>query len=127
MATSKRLLIVDDNDEILSNFNEFFSSMGYEVRTADDGFSALKLLRSNPHDFNCLITDLVMPHISGVGLISIVKKEYPHLKTIAMSGFSQPCELATEAAADVVLPKPVDLFNMEKKITTLLEVNTDTK
>ena len=125
MAASKRLLIVDDNNEVLNNFHEFFSSMGYDVKTADDGFNALKLLRSNSHNFNCLITDLVMPNISGIGLISIVKKEYPHLKIIAMSGFSKPCELALEVAADAVLPKPVDLFNMEKKVTTLLEVNTD--
>ena len=72
MANPTRLLIVDDNEDILSTFYEFFNSMGYEVKTAVDGFAALKVLRDKPDFFDCLITDLVMPNISGVGLISIV-------------------------------------------------------
>lgn len=122
MADPIRLLIVDDNEDILSTFSEFFNSMGYNVKTAVDGFVALKLLREKAHDFDCLITDLVMPNISGVGLISIVKKEYPDLKIIAMTGYGdQPGALASEARADVVLFKPVDLFKIEEKIIALLD------
>jgi len=122
MAAPIRLLIVDDNEDILSTFFEFFNSMGYEVKTAVDGLAALKLLREKSHEFDCLITDLVMPNISGVGLISIVKKEYPDLKIIAMTGYGdQPGALASEARADVVLFKPVDLFKIEEKITGLLD------
>ena len=121
MADPVRLLIVDDNDDILSTFYEFFNSLGYEVKTAVDGFAALKILRDKPNFFNCLITDLVMPNISGVGLISIVKNEFPDLKTIAMTGYGdQPGALASEAKADVVLFKPVDLFTIEQKVTQVL-------
>ena len=122
MANPKRLLIVDDNEDILSTFYEFFNSLGYEVKTAVDGFAALKVLRDKPNFFDCLITDLVMPNISGVGLISIVKKEYPTLKIIAMTGFGdQPGALASEAAADLVLFKPIDLFKIEEKVSDLLD------
>lgn len=121
MAEPNRLLIVDDNEDILSTFYEFFNSMGYEVKTAVDGFAALKLLRDKSNFFDCLITDLVMPNISGVGLISIVKKEYPHLKIIAMTGYGdQPGALASEAEADVVLFKPIDLFKIEKMASELI-------
>jgi len=114
MADPNRLLIVDDNEDILSTFYEFFNSMGYEVKTAVDGFAALKLMKDKSNFFDCLITDLVMPNISGVGLISIVKKEYPHLKIIAMTGYGdQPGALASEAEADIVLFKPIDLFKIE--------------
>ena len=44
MKKAYRLLIVDDSEELIDSFNEFFSSMGYEVVTARDGFSALKLI-----------------------------------------------------------------------------------
>ncbi|WP_022668579.1 response regulator [Desulfospira joergensenii] len=116
-----RLLIVDDNEDILSTFYEFFNSMGYEVKTAVDGFAALKILKDKSHIFHCLITDLVMPNISGVGLISIVKKEYPHIKIIAMTGYGdQPGALASEAEADLVLFKPIDLFKIEEKVSALL-------
>ena len=122
MADPKRLLIVDDNEDILSTFYEFFNSLGYEVKTAIDGFAALKVLRDKPGYFDCLITDLVMPNISGVGLISIVKKEYPKLKIIAMTGYGdQPGALASEAEADMVLFKPIDLFKIEEKVTALLD------
>jgi DNA-binding NtrC family response regulator len=121
MANPVKLLIVDDNEDILSTFYEFFNSLGYEVKTAVDGFAALKLLRDKNSVFDCLITDLVMPNISGVGLISIVKKEYPHLKIIAMTGYGdQPGALASEAEADVVLFKPIDLFKIENTVSELL-------
>ncbi|MFH2058045.1 MAG: response regulator [Pseudomonadota bacterium] len=121
MVDPTRLLIVDDNEDILSTFYEFFNSMGYEVKTAIDGFAALKVLRDKSNFFDCLITDLVMPNISGIGLISIVKKEYPHLKIIAMTGYGdQPGALASEAHADVVLFKPIDLFKIENTVSELL-------
>ena len=120
MADPNRLLIVDDNEDILSTFYEFFNSMGYEVKTAVDGFAALKLMKDKSNFFDCLITDLVMPNISGVGLISIVKKEYPHLKIIAMTGYGdQPGALASEAEADIVLFKPIDLFKIENTVSEL--------
>ncbi|MEH0020043.1 MAG: response regulator [Desulfobacter sp.] len=126
MADPKRLLIVDDNEDILSTFYEFFNSLGYEVKTAVDGFAALKVLRDKPDYFDCLITDLVMPNISGVGLISIVKKEHPGLKIIAMTGYGdQPGALASEAEADLVLFKPIDLFKIEEKVSHLLEQSSE--
>ncbi len=126
MTNPIRLLIVDDNEDILSTFYEFFNSMGYEVKTAVDGLVALKLLRDEALFFDCLITDLVMPNISGVGLISIVKKEFPHLKIIAITGFGdQPGALASEAQADIVLFKPIDLFKIEDKVASLLCNNND--
>ncbi|MCG8563651.1 MAG: response regulator [Desulfobacterales bacterium] len=121
MANPKRLLVVDDSEEILISFNEFLITKGYEVETAVDGFAALKILRDSSNHFDCLITDLVMPNISGVGLISIVKKEYPDLKIIAMTGYGNPpSELASEAAADIVLQKPIDLYTIEEQIVDLL-------
>jgi DNA-binding NtrC family response regulator len=69
-----------------------------------------------------------MPNISGVGLISIVKKEYPHLKIIAMTGYGdQPGALASEAEADVVLFKPIDLFKIENTVAELINQAKDKK
>jgi len=121
MANPARLLIVDDNEDILSIFYEFFNSLGYEVKTAADGFDALKILRDKPDYFLCLITDLVMPNITGMGLISIVKNEFPDIKTIAMTGYGDhPGGLASEARADIVIFKPVDLFKLERNVAELL-------
>ena len=126
MTELNRLLIVDDNKEILSTFYEFFNSMNYEVKTAVDGLAALKILKAKPNNFDCLITDLVMPNISGVGLITIVKKEYPDMKIIAMTGYGdKPGSLASEAEADIVLFKPIDLFKIENTVSQLLKKDND--
>ena len=117
MADSNKILIVDDDEDILSTFYEFFNSLGYEVKTAEDGLEALKLLKDKSNFFDCLITDLVMPNISGVGLISIVKKEYPDLKIIAMTGYGdQPGALASEAKADFVRKFAICQINKIVKI-----------
>ncbi|THB79684.1 MAG: response regulator [Desulfobacteraceae bacterium] len=127
MTDPVRILVVDDNEDILSTFYEFFSSMGYTVKTAVDGFVALKLLRDKANSFDALITDLVMPNISGVGLISIVKKEYPDIKIIAITGYGdKPGALASEAEADMVLFKPIDLFKIEAKVAELLNLESRT-
>lgn len=121
MKKHPRLLIVDDNESILSTFYEFFSSMDYSVKTAVDGLEALKLLKQDKLGFQVLITDLVMPNISGVGLISIVKQQYPDVKIIAMTGWGDhPGALASEADADIVLHKPVNLFKIEEMLVDLL-------
>ena len=125
MKKAYRLLIVDDSEELIDAFNEFFSSMGYEVVTARDGFSALKLIRETSRKIDLVITDLVMPNISGVGLISIIKKEYPGLLTIAMTGYGDhPGALASEAEADRIFYKPLNLFEIEKDLSALLENQT---
>jgi DNA-binding NtrC family response regulator len=83
-------------------------------------------MKDKSNFFDCLITDLVMPNISGVGLISIVKKEYPHLKIIAMTGYGdQPGALASEAEADIVLFKPIDLFKIENTVSELINQAKD--
>ncbi|MFO7753106.1 MAG: response regulator [Desulfobacteraceae bacterium] len=125
MKKAYRLLIVDDSEELIDAFNEFFSSMGYEVVTARDGFAALKLVRETTKKIDLIITDLVMPNISGVGLISIIKKEYPGLATVAMTGYGDhPGALASEAEADLIFYKPLNLYDIEKEISVLLEKQT---
>jgi DNA-binding NtrC family response regulator len=69
-----------------------------------------------------VITDLVMPYISGVGVISIIKKKYPGTPVIAITGWGEhPGALATEAEADLVLDKPFELPDLDNHVKELLE------
>lgn len=121
MSQPYRLLIVEDNEDILFSFNDFFSSLDYSVETATNGLDAVKILKNDSKGFDALITDLVMPHISGVGLIAITKRQYPDMRIIAITGWGDhPGALASEADADIVLYKPVDLFKIEALLTDLL-------
>ena len=122
MPTQHRLLIIDDNEEILASLKTFLSKKGCEVVAASNGLDALKLYEAAYDNFDLVITDLVMPNIGGVALISIFKKRTPDLPVIAVTGFGeQPESLAREAKADVVLEKPFKLEDLENIVRELIE------
>lgn len=122
MAKPYRLLIVDDDEDILNSFKEFFTAFPkYDVKVATNGLDALKILKQSQSKFDALITDLVMPNISGVGLITITRKMSPETRIIAITGWgNHPGALASEADADMVLNKPINLFEIERIMMTLL-------
>jgi DNA-binding NtrC family response regulator len=91
------------------------------VYTAPDGMEGLKLFETEDEGFDLVITDLVMPYISGVGVISIIKKKYPGIPVIAITGWGEhPGALATEAHADIVLEKPIELPELDKLVAEFL-------
>ena len=79
-----RVLIVDDEPLVLDTTAAVVRSLGFSVRTADDGFTALRLLREVLPDI--ILADLRMPNMSGFELLSIVRRRFPHIPTIAISG-----------------------------------------
>ncbi len=116
-----KLLIIDDNKEILNALYDFLSKRKYDVVSASDGLDGLKLIETEKQGFDLVITDLVMPNISGVGLISIIKKKFPDTPVIAITGWGEhPEALATEAQADRVLEKPFELSELDTLIRELL-------
>lgn len=121
MDKPSKFLIIDDDEETLSTLKYFLSTKRYEVFSASDGLEGLKLLETEEQGFDLVITDLVMPNISGVGLITIIKEKFPSLPVIAVTGWGgHPEELASEAQADQVLKKPFRLSELDRLIKDLL-------
>ena len=86
----------------------------------------LKYLEKEEQGFDVVITDLIMPDISGVALISIIKKRFPDTLVIAITGWGEhPEALATEAEADHVMEKPFELSKLEKSLKKLLSSKKD--
>jgi CheY-like chemotaxis protein len=102
-----RVLIADDNDTFLSTMAVRLKTAGYEVRTARDGFEALVVMREGGVP-DLLISDLNMPHMSGFELLAVVRKRFPAIGVIAVSG---DYSLANDASilADAFLDKGEDL------------------
>jgi CheY-like chemotaxis protein len=116
-----RILVIDDNEEILVSLKNFLTKKGYVVVSASNGLDALKLFEAATVVFDLVITDLVMPNISGVGITAIIKKQNPAMPVIAITGYGeQPEALAREAHADLVLEKPFKLDKLEGHISSLL-------
>lgn len=114
-----RVLVVDDDPTVLQVSSEVFKAQGYEVRTAADGFHALVELRRSMPDV--IVSDLKMPNMSGFELLSVVRRRFPHIPVIAISG-EFIGESPTGFLADAFFAKgqypPEDLF---RKITELIE------
>ena len=79
-----RVLIVEDDPIVLETTAAIVRSFGFTVRKAEDGFVALQILREVLPDL--IITDLRMPGMSGFELLSIIRRRFPHIPTIAISG-----------------------------------------
>ena len=121
MVQSLKLLLIDDDEPVLSNLCYFLRDKKYDVTTASDGFEGLKLFENDQQGFDLVITDIVMPKISGIGLISILKKKYPDTPVIVITGWGEyPEAFATESQADKVLSKPFGLTELEDAINELI-------
>ena len=121
MDKSYKLLIIDDNEETLKMLHAFFGKKNYEVASSLSGLDGLKLFESDKKGFDLVITDLVMPNISGVAVISIIKKKNPATPVIAITGWGEhPESLASEANADLILSKPLQFDELEVFVVDLL-------
>lgn len=78
------ILVVDDEEQIRRMLREMLEREGFRVEEAPDGKFAAARYREAPSDL--IITDLIMPEQEGLGLIVELRKDFPDLKIIAMSG-----------------------------------------
>jgi CheY-like chemotaxis protein len=98
-----RMLIVDDDAVFCEIADELFSSLGYTVRCADDGFEALAIMKQALPDI--IICDLNLPKMSGFELLSIIRRRFPQIPVIAMSGEYVGTDLPAGVIADAYLQK----------------------
>lgn len=115
----KTILVIEDDLDVLSMLIKHLKYLGYEVVIATDGMEGLKRIDSGGYDL--VITDIVMPFVSGVGVVTALKSKYPHIPVIAITGYGkEPESAAMEKKADLVLAKPVKMVDLKKHIADLL-------
>src|SRR5581483_375994 len=98
-----RILVVDDEPSIRNCAGDILESEGYEVLTVADGLDGLQALSKSLPDV--IISDLNMPRMSGFEFLAIVRKRFPHIATIAMSGEYITGKHPTGILADAFLQK----------------------
>ena len=120
MENKPSILIIDDSKETVDGLEAFFSEK-HEVATAYNGLDGIKEFDKSDGCVNLVLTDLVMPEISGIGVITVIKKKSPKLPIIAMTGWGEhPGALARDAKADLVLNKPFELEELDRHVEQLL-------
>lgn len=109
---SKKVLIVDDEEDIRSYLDSLLSDNGYQTELAEDGEDGFRRLTDSPPDI--IILDIIMPNQSGVGLYRKLKKSetYKDIPVLVLTGYSGYKEFFSRDYH--TLPKP-QMF-MEKPI-----------
>jgi CheY-like chemotaxis protein len=111
MSTQKAdLLIVEDDVSTRNSLSVILAESGYNVRATADGFSALVELRSVIPDI--LLSDLNMPGMSGFELLSVVRRRFPAIQVIAMSGSFSGDGVPPGVAADAFYEKGTNLGSL---------------
>jgi CheY-like chemotaxis protein len=116
----KSILIVEDNPNMSSLLEEMLQVFDYKSVRADSGQEALKKLEQEK--FAMVITDIKMPHMSGLELLKNIKEKTPQLPVVLISGYSIK-EFSSDPKhpkPDGFLSKPFLMSDIEKLLNTLL-------
>src|SRR5581483_7500389 len=115
-----RVLLVDDEPSVRQMGSALLKSQGYEVLSAEDGFEGLAALKQSLPDI--IISDLRMPNMNGFEFLSVVRRRFPNIPVIAISGEFSGLSVPESVLADAFFSKgeyqPPQLF---EKILELLQ------
>jgi CheY-like chemotaxis protein len=120
MDNGKRILIVDDSDELTHVIAEFLNMFGYHVYTAHDGIDALRFMETETMDV--VVSDIHMPRMDGYTLMTEIKAKYPQTPIILITGFSvsEAQKLAFEKGANAFVAKPFHLKDLKGVIESVM-------
>ncbi|HNX90696.1 MAG TPA: response regulator [Candidatus Omnitrophota bacterium] len=111
------ILVVDDEKNIQETLSRHFRFLGYDVDTVDNGSLALDALAKKRYEV--VITDISMPVMDGIQLLRAIRKEYPMVHCIIMTGYVTMENILScmRLGADTCIYKPFeDLKEMEEAV-----------
>jgi PAS domain S-box-containing protein len=105
----ERVLLVDDEESLVAATAEVLSRLGYEPVSFSDSRAALAAFEAAPGRFDVVLTDEVMPGLTGTGLANVVRRRRPDLPIVLVSGYSGPLltQQALAAGVSELLTKPL--------------------
>lgn len=117
------VLLVDDEASVREVARELLSSLGCQVFEAGDGESALELFREQSNTIELLISDMVMPKMSGLELLQRARQLKPQLAAVLMSGYDKNHLLETAPLPERsrLLSKPFSLDHLKQTILSLMD------
>ncbi len=115
----KKILVIDDEEDLLVIFSKYLTGHGLEVTTADNGEEGLRHARRG--EFDIFLVDYVMPGLSGTALIRKLRAAAPRARIVVISGKRLPEDLAGElgGVVDDFLRKPLELLQLGERLSRL--------
>jgi two-component system cell cycle sensor histidine kinase/response regulator CckA len=117
------VLLVDDEKDIREVGRELLEVMGYRVLTARDGEKAVEIYKSNPHDVDVVLMDIVMPNMGGGEAFDRMKAINPAVKVLLCSGFSIEGEATKilSRGGNGFIQKPFTMSQLSDKIRQVID------
>ncbi len=117
-----RLVVADDQEDLLAMMEDALTMHGFEIRTASNGKEALELIKKDPPD--CVILDLFMPMMDGFAVCRELKADplFQHLPIIILSATTDQGDKiqGLDSGADDFVTKPIDLAELVARIRMIL-------
>lgn len=111
------ILIVEDDASVRSSLAQVFRVLGHQVQDASDGLAALIEMRQGVPDI--LLSDLNMPNMSGFELLSVVRRRFPSVGVVAMSGAFSGSQIPFGVTADAFYEKGSSVAALLKVVENL--------
>jgi len=115
------ILITEDDTRVRAAARRILARGGYRVLTASDGAEALEICRSHPGPLHLLLTDVVMPAMSGPALAEACAAERPGLKVLFMSGYADEAVRTASVGKHGFLQKPFTLASILRTVRHTLD------
>ena len=121
VGKGQEILVVDDDEFVCNSLKWLLIDEGYDVEVCTDGKSALQVL--SKHNFDLVLTDLMMPEVDGLMVLQEVKRISPNTAVIILTGYGtlESAMAALREGAYDFLTKPCDDGEMKYKIQGALE------
>jgi PAS domain S-box-containing protein len=119
---TESILVVEDDLSVRGLAVTILRNCGYQVQESNNAFEALVLLKQNPH-FDLVVTDVIMPQMSGKDLYDQIRSQLPQIKVLLMSGYTDDA-LAHHGVLDENLPfleKPFSPAKLSGKVRGILD------
>jgi signal transduction histidine kinase len=122
---TERILLIDDEEQIVSMEQQMLENLGYEVTARTDSNDALKEFSEKPQNFDLVITDMTMPHMTGDELAKKLLDIKPDIPVILCTGFNEDIteEKALAMGIQKFVMKPVIKNDLATTIRTVLDQN----
>ena len=118
----ERILIVDDEKNIVSSLKGILADEGYDISVADDGLDALDIIQSDPPDL--LLLDIWLPGMDGIEVLKTVKTYHPNIEVLIMSGHGtiDTAVKATKLGAYDFIEKPFSMDLLTQSVQSVFKV-----
>ena len=122
------IMVVDDEQSLVELAEEMLAQLGYEPVGFESSMAALKAFADDPHRFDLLLTDEMMPELTRTGLAREIRRLRADIPIVIMSGYvdSAVAALARSSGASEVLRKPLRSADIAETLARILTVSPDT-